>query len=339
DTIFEVSTFRRKPSESERQGRDSDDGVMIWRDNEFGTLEEDAFRRDFTVNALFYNPITGELVDLVGGRGDMDAGIIRAIGDAEERILEDPVRMLRSMKLMAQYDFKLEENLARVIKKHADKIVLASKSRLFEEVLKIMDKCYSFKTIDLLSEYGLLTYLLPGVDLVLKSGRREVLTTMLQLRDNRKLSGKFYSDSRVLSLGTLSLPFIQQIATGFSEIDAETLLWNFCDGVDGLINHAVMDCFGGINLPKFVRVRLNAALNCMPRFTSNKRRTMLLSHPEYSYAREMFFLWLEANKIDISKFLDMWPRNSKHQHYNSKSHPKRGHVKRVRVRHKNQQNG
>ncbi|MBQ2335250.1 MAG: polynucleotide adenylyltransferase PcnB, partial [Victivallales bacterium] len=98
---FEVSTFRRKPTQEERKGRYEDDGVMIWSDNEFGTLEDDVQRRDFTVNALYMDLVgTRGIIDYTGGIQDLKDGIVRTVGDPEERFEEDPVRMLRALKLV-----------------------------------------------------------------------------------------------------------------------------------------------------------------------------------------------------------------------------------------------
>ncbi len=336
--VYEVSTFRRKPSESERQGRPSDDGVMLWRDNEFGTLEEDAFRRDFTANALFYNPLDDSLVDLVGGRNDMENGIVRAIGNPEERMLEDPVRMIRAIKLMAQYGFKLEDELAASIRKHADKISLASKARLFEEVMKIMNKAHSCATFTYMQEYGLLKHIIPGLSCEWDMESGQAARNMLSLRDQRKSGEEFYSGSRVLALATICFGPIRQVALDFTE--SESQIWKFKHGVDSLIYHAVFDFFSGVSMPKFVRSRLASIINAIPRFMQTKKRNILLNHKDYYYARELFALWLKATGADET-ILDNWPskgvrpqENGPH-HSNKKSHPK--HRRRRRPRHHTRQ--
>ncbi|MFA5205150.1 MAG: hypothetical protein WC708_12185, partial [Lentisphaeria bacterium] len=121
---FEVSTFRREPTVEERSTRVTDDGVMIWDDNQWGTHEQDAERRDFTVNAMYYDPIRSQIVDPVGGVGDLRAGTVRAIGDAARRLAEDPVRMLRAIKLVAQYGLRPEESLDRALHEGAPRITL-----------------------------------------------------------------------------------------------------------------------------------------------------------------------------------------------------------------------
>src|SRR5271155_4496160 len=101
---IEVATFRRQ---AEAVLDDSD--PMIRHDNTFGTAEEDAFRRDFTVNALFYDPRTFEVIDYTGGVADLEARLIRSVGDPEVRMREDPVRMIRAVRFAAKLGFAIEE--------------------------------------------------------------------------------------------------------------------------------------------------------------------------------------------------------------------------------------
>ena len=100
--VFEVSTFRRKPDLDERKGRSDDDGLIVWRDNCYGSIEEDAGRRDFTVNAIYFNPLSPDsgFVDYTGGLGDIKKRLVRTIGAPDVRLAEDPVRALRACKLV-----------------------------------------------------------------------------------------------------------------------------------------------------------------------------------------------------------------------------------------------
>ncbi len=161
--IYEVSTFRREPTASERRGRYDDDGVMIWNDNRYGTLEEDARRRDFTVNSLYYD-VAGNrgIIDLVGGIDDMRRRVVRTVGDPALRLEEDPVRLLRALKLVGQQGFTLEPELGAALRKHAASIRLASVSRLFEELLKIFFTGRSLEIFTAFADYGLLAHFWPA---------------------------------------------------------------------------------------------------------------------------------------------------------------------------------
>ena len=145
--ILEISTFRKCPSRSaqaDRPPRVSDDApdAMIFNDNEFGTADDDAHRRDFTVNALFYDPVADRIADFTGmGMADLKAGIVRCIGEPELRFEEDPVRILRALKLIGQYGFRMEEQTETALRKTLPLMVHASVSRLTLELEKILKKC------------------------------------------------------------------------------------------------------------------------------------------------------------------------------------------------------
>ena len=122
--------------EHRRQPRAND--RLIHRDNTYGTPEEDAFRRDFTVNALFYDIGTFSIIDYVGGLADLEARLIRCIGDPEVRFLEDPVRMLRAVVLSARLEFTIDQPILDAIAVHRHEIARSAPARLLEEYCKIL---------------------------------------------------------------------------------------------------------------------------------------------------------------------------------------------------------
>jgi poly(A) polymerase len=126
------------PEDGGRSARRRADDHLIQRDNTYGTPEEDAFRRDFTVNALFYDIGTFAIIDYVGGLQDLDARIIRCIGDPEVRFLEDPVRMLRAVVLAARLQFSIDEPVLEAIAAHRHEIARSAPARLVEEYYKIL---------------------------------------------------------------------------------------------------------------------------------------------------------------------------------------------------------
>jgi poly(A) polymerase len=129
---------------------------LIHRDNTFGTPEEDAFRRDFTINALFYDIATFSVIDYVNGMGDLDAGLVRSIGDPEVRFLEDPVRMLRAVALAARLDFTIDPPVLEAIRLHRHTIATSAPPRLLEEYYKILRSGCAEKTFRGLAHAGLL---------------------------------------------------------------------------------------------------------------------------------------------------------------------------------------
>ena len=135
---------------------------MILRDNVFGTPEEDALRRDFTVNALAYDIADFSIIDFVGGLADLNAGIIRTIGDPAVRFQEDPVRMLRAVRFAAKLGFTMAEETHTALVSAADTIVRSSPPRLYEEMLKILLSGEGAKCCDLLRQTGLFAALFPA---------------------------------------------------------------------------------------------------------------------------------------------------------------------------------
>jgi poly(A) polymerase len=152
---IEVATFRRR-------GEDDDvDDLLIQHDNTFGTSEEDAFRRDFTVNALFYDPRTFRVIDYVGGVRDLSERLIRTIGEPELRMREDPVRMIRAVRLAAKLNFEIDPATTRAMERCAGDLIKASVPRLVEEIYRTLSLANSARALFLMEKMGLLDAALP----------------------------------------------------------------------------------------------------------------------------------------------------------------------------------
>ena len=163
--VIEVATFRRQVQPGEEIVRDGvpvpdpstpEGEHLLHHDNTFGTPEEDAFRRDFTINALFYDIATFSIIDYVNGLDDLRAGIVRSIGDPMVRFQEDPVRMLRAVALAARLDFVIEQPIVDAIRVLRHEIARSSPPRLLEEYYKILRGGYAEKTFRGLADTGLL---------------------------------------------------------------------------------------------------------------------------------------------------------------------------------------
>ncbi|WP_245853346.1 polynucleotide adenylyltransferase PcnB [Pasteurella oralis] len=162
--VIEVATFRANHNESrnENHAKQSEQGMLL-RDNVYGTLEQDAERRDFTVNALYYNPQDNTLRDYFNGIEDLKAGKLRLIGDPATRYQEDPVRMLRAIRFMAKLDMFLEKPSELPIQQLAHLLKNIPPARLFDESLKLLQTGHGVKTYQLLREYGLFEQLFPAL--------------------------------------------------------------------------------------------------------------------------------------------------------------------------------
>jgi len=162
DRMIEVATFRAQVPEA-GEGED----LLVREDNVYGAPEEDARRRDFTVNGLFYDPISCAVVDYVGGMKDLRNKVIRSIGPADTRIQEDPVRILRAIRFAAKLGFELDTKLERAIRKHGGEILRCSPARLWEELLKVLRSGHASQAFPLAQKLGFLGHLLPEVSQVM----------------------------------------------------------------------------------------------------------------------------------------------------------------------------
>lgn len=135
--VIEVTTFRSLPDHRINQNNPKDADLLLKRDNNFGTAKEDAARRDFTVNALYYDPRNESIIDFVGGYEDIKGKIVKVVGNPEISFKEDPVRMLRAVKISVLHDLTIEKKTAQAIKKNKQEIEKASTSRMLEEYNKI----------------------------------------------------------------------------------------------------------------------------------------------------------------------------------------------------------
>jgi poly(A) polymerase len=163
--VIEVATFRRQVQAGEEVVQDgvpapdpttTEGAHLVHHDNTFGTPEEDAFRRDFTINALFYDIATFSIIDYVNGLDDLRAGIVRSIGDPLVRFQEDPVRMLRAVALAARLDFSLDPPIVEAIRAQRQDIARSSPARLIEEYYKILRGGHAEKIFRALDAAGLI---------------------------------------------------------------------------------------------------------------------------------------------------------------------------------------
>ncbi|MBI5067937.1 MAG: polynucleotide adenylyltransferase PcnB [Deltaproteobacteria bacterium] len=160
--VMEVATFRKNPTDvGEDVPQDGD--LLITRDNVFGTAEEDAVRRDFTVNGLFYDVFSGEVIDYVGGRSDLEANRIATIGDPEIRMREDPVRALRAVRFAARLGFTIEPECFAAMRRHAGELARCAPPRVLEEIFKILRCGGSARAFELLRACGALPVVLPAM--------------------------------------------------------------------------------------------------------------------------------------------------------------------------------
>ena len=186
DEVVEVSTFRAHQVDAEEDDRHTDQHGRLLRDNVFGTMPEDALRRDFTANALFYDPATEEVLDFCNGVADIRARTLRIIGDPAVRYREDPVRMLRGVRFAAKLGFELDPATRAPIGALADLLANVPPSRLFDEMLKLLLSGHALDCVTRLRREGLHHGLLPLLDVILEQPQGERFVTLaLRTTDER----------------------------------------------------------------------------------------------------------------------------------------------------------
>ena len=210
--VVEVSTFR---SRSEYEEIETEDGTTV-RTDSFGTPDEDAFRRDLTINALFYNIADFSIIDFVGGMEDLKKGIIRTIGNPGERFRQDPVRMIRVIRHAARTGFKIDATTYQAILRHREELQTCSSSRIRDEFLRDLKEGAAEPSLRLMLETGILFSLFPELARVFgernpfKGRAQRFLLALFGLVDQLVSTGRPVSDSMLLAL--LVTPLLQVLS-------------------------------------------------------------------------------------------------------------------------------
>ena len=303
DETLEVSTFRGShlSENSDDANAQVNDSGRILRDNVFGSIEEDAIRRDFTANALYYNPATEEILDFHNGVADIKAGVLRMIGDPATRYAEDPVRMLRAVRLSAKLGLKIDKVTEAPIAELADLLQDVPPSRLFDEMLKLFLSGHAIESINVLRKQNLHHGLLPMLDVVLEQplGERFVMLAM-QNTDDRIMSGKSANPSFLFA----SLLW-HEVLAAWEQFQAEG---NHLIPALHLAMNEVID-FQAEKLA--IHNRFTATMKeiwaMQPRFEhrTGKRPFGLLEHPRYRAAYDFLLLRCESGEID-SELGEWW---------------------------------
>ncbi|MCE5319149.1 MAG: polynucleotide adenylyltransferase PcnB [Parachlamydia sp.] len=197
--VIEVATFRAGENE----------GDLIVQDNVWGTAEGDALRRDFTINGLFYDPETHEIIDYVGGWHDLQAHTLKIIGHPETRFKQDPVRMIRLLKFRARFGFEIDDESRRALAACREEIVKSSPARLLEEILRMLESGASAPFFMLMHEAGLLEQLLPPVSHYLHGPHADEVFKFLSAADRFHAANPKITLDRAILMSCLLFPILE----------------------------------------------------------------------------------------------------------------------------------
>lgn len=212
-SVVEVSTFRRDPDPEEQRGEPGE--LLITSDNTYGTPRQDAFRRDFTINALFYNIADYTVIDHVGGIEDLERKLVRAIGDPDLRFQEDPVRMLRACEFAGRLGFGIETRTQEAIHRHSKELEKASPARVTEEVVQLLKCGRAGAAMQWMLDLGLLQVLLPEAYAMLTAGARGLgnFGQILPVIDRMVAAERPLSDTGLLAAILLPKVMLQRLDT------------------------------------------------------------------------------------------------------------------------------
>lgn len=296
DKVIETSTFRCQPQSN------GEEELLQTDDNTFGTAEEDAMRRDFTINGLFYDVETFSVLDYVGGLHDLDARVVRCIGDPVIRFKEDPVRMLRAIRFASRLDFSIHPDTFAALKECRQEISKASAPRLLEEIFRLYAYGSSAAAFRLLHETGFLEILMPEVDAFIRAGGEEerMLWEYLGALDR----GDFVlpQASNALMFGALFLPVIlQKSGKGDSAVTLRSLL----EGYEA----AAVPFLERINAPRRLRDRLMRIISMQHRFFTRGKKSFskarFAGQEWFAEALALYEIHLTAGNKDFAR-ADEW---------------------------------
>jgi poly(A) polymerase len=302
--IIEVSTFRAANTESvEIQGESLARSVrhidsahsqsgMILRDNVYGSLEEDVVRRDFTVNALYYTVRKFQVHDYVQGTTDLKNRCLRMIGDPEQRYREDPVRILRAIRLSAKLGFTIEPGTAAPIQPLARLLESIPAARLFDEILKLFFTGHSLQSYEMLRKYAVFRYLFPDTTNVLQE-KNDLMENMLRMA--------FAStDQRISDLKSVTPAYLLAV-----------ILWPALDRLYQAnlekhmppmvaMHHAsqsvISDQVNRISIPKRFSIPMREIWEFQLRLTRRKRAQLLMNHKRFRAAYDFVLLREQAGE-------------------------------------------
>lgn len=300
---IEVSTFRGPAAGAAADGETdfrkarhaTNESGRILRDNVFGSQFEDALRRDFTVNALFYDPSSGEIWDYIDGYQDIRDGVLRVIGDPRTRYQEDPVRMLRAARFAAKLEFHLDPASRAPIAQMGHLLEDVPPSRLFDEILKLLFSGHAQRSLKQLRAEGLHHGVLPLLDVILEQPMGERFVTMalhqtdLRIKEDKPVSPAFLFaallwhevlaiSQKLEAAGERAIPALYQAMEQVIQTQVEMLA-----------------------IPRRYTTNMKEIWGLQPRFAqrSGKRAFALLAHPRFRAGYDFLLLRCESGELEM----------------------------------------
>ncbi|SFR53102.1 polynucleotide adenylyltransferase PcnB [Thiomicrospira sp. ALE5] len=302
--VIEVATFRGGQDDSD-PARQVDESGRLVRDNVYGTMDEDVWRRDFTINALYYDPKRDQVIDYVAGHADLQAGQIALIGDPWVRYREDPVRMIRAVRFAAKLGFNLAPTTEAPIAELGSLLKEVSNARMFDEVLKLFHSGAAIIVFEKLRHYDLFKHLFPLTDDVLATESehfpRQFVMAALQSTDRRIAEDKPVNPA-FLFAAMLWEPMMQArqdyLAEGLSPQDAMYAAAG--DVLNIQCSHTAV--------PKRFTAQIRDIWNLQFRLHKRfgDRAATLRAHPRFRAAYDFIGIRVAAGETELTELFDWW---------------------------------
>ncbi len=300
--IIEVATFRASASTNDADAELDDEGRIL-RDNVYGRIDEDVWRRDFTCNALYYNIADFSIWDYAGGVEDIARRELRLIGDPGTRLREDPVRMLRAVRFAAKLGFHIEPALARSIRENAALLANVPAARLFDEFLKLFQAGFAEQTFELLREYRLFGEMFPATEAEIEADPGFIPFILAALRNTDRRVGAGKSVTPMFLLGVFLWAPTRRLA---AELRAEEKM-----SESQSLSLASYQLVAGqqrrVAIPRRFTVPMREMLALQPRFTvtRGKRALAFLEHRRFRAAYDFMVLLTEVGQFD-EQLMGFW---------------------------------
>jgi len=305
--IIEVATFRghHNRSGNNQSLRQTKNGMLLL-DNIFGSIEEDAQRRDFTINSLYYGGSDFVLRDYSNGLRDLKKGIIRLIGDPEVRYREDPIRMLRAVRLAAKLDMTISPETAEPIPRMASLLNGIPSARLFEETLKLLQAGYSYKSYLKLCEYQLFQPLFPLVSRYFTQHSDSLMERILiQLLKNNDY--RLHHDQRVNPAFLFATILWYPLVKCTQKLKQESML-RYCDAFSLAIDNILEETSRSLAIPKRITMIVQEIWLLQLRFPLRQLKYVyqLIEHPKFRDAYDLLILRAETEKSHKLQSISQW---------------------------------
>ena len=299
--IIEVATFRAAANHVDDDSAHDLEGRII-RDNVYGTIEEDVWRRDFTCNALYYNIADFSSWDYTGGFEDVKKKRLVLIGDPAQRLREDPVRMLRAIRFAGKLGFTIDKSVVEVMRGHTGLLTNVPAARLFDEFLKLFQSGFAERTFNLLREHELFGELFPATEEELSNDEKYLAFTHAALQNSDKRVAEGKSVTPMFLLGVFLWLPIKKLA----EIRRSEEKMSESQSLGLAAYEIVSQQQRRISIPKRFTVPMREMLALQPRFAlvRGKRAMNLLEHRRFRAAYDFMLLQSEVGLADeeLAKF-------------------------------------